>query len=84
MEKVSQCYESQSVIHAEDRLDALTQCVRRLPERHQRVLRQRYSEDVSIKELAEREGKSEAAMTMLLSRLRKAIFNCVQARFVSG
>jgi RNA polymerase sigma-70 factor (ECF subfamily) len=84
MTRVAQCYESQSTRRAEDRLDALSHCVRRLPERHQNLLRQRYTDGVSIRDLAEREGKTEAAITMLLSRLRKTVFQCVQARFVSG
>jgi RNA polymerase sigma-70 factor (ECF subfamily) len=84
MTRVAQFYESQTGRQAEERLDALSHCVRRLPERHQRILRQRYTDGVSIRELAELEGKTEAAMTMLLSRLRKTIFRCVQARFVSG
>lgn len=84
MTRVAKCYESQSARHAEERLDALSHCVRRLPERHQHILRQRYTDGTSIRVLAEREGKTEAAMTMLLSRLRKTIFHCVQAQFSLG
>ena len=82
MEKVAHCYESYDSKVGEERLDALGECVRRLSDRHQHILRQRYTESIPIRELANSEGKSEAAMTMLLSRLRKTIFHCVQARLV--
>jgi RNA polymerase sigma-70 factor, ECF subfamily len=82
MENVAHCYESSVAKMAEDRLDALGDCVRHLSERHQRILRQRYAESISIREIASCEGKSEAAMAMLLSRLRKTVFRCVQARLV--
>jgi RNA polymerase sigma-70 factor (ECF subfamily) len=84
MEKVAHCYESHSVKAAEERLDALGRCVRRLSEQHQHILKLRYAESISIKELANREGKTEAAMTMLLSRLRKTVFKCVQAHIAPG
>jgi RNA polymerase sigma-70 factor (ECF subfamily) len=84
MEKVLQCYEAHSVKDAQDRLDALGKCVQRLPERHQHILKQRYSENVSIRDLAMSERKTEAAIAMLLTRLRKTIFRCVQAHTVSG
>jgi RNA polymerase sigma-70 factor (ECF subfamily) len=79
MRKVLHCYESQTVGSAEDRLDALGKCVERLSKHHQFILRQRYAESKSIRDLAHDEGKTEAAMAMLLSRLRKMIFRCVQA-----
>ena len=84
MEKVLHSYELHTVKDAEDRLDALGKCVQRLPERHQHILRQRYTENVSIRDLANDEGKTEAAMAMLLSRLRKSICRCVQAHVSPG
>jgi|SRR4051794_24738261 RNA polymerase sigma-70 factor (ECF subfamily) len=82
MEKVLHGYETQTTKDAENRLDALGNCVQRLPKRHQHILKRRYAESVSIRKLAIDEGKTEAAMAMLLSRLRKTIFRCVQAHIV--
>jgi len=84
MEKVLHSYESQTVKDGEERLEALGKCVRRLSGRHQHILKQRYAENVSIRDLSIDEGKSEAAMAMLLSRLRKTIFRCVQAHIIPG
>jgi RNA polymerase sigma-70 factor (ECF subfamily) len=84
MERVASSFQSRDIHDAKERLDALGQCVGRLPDRHQYILRRRYAENTPIKELAAGEGKTEAAMSMLLCRLRKTIFHCVQARLVSG
>src|SRR5690606_22678746 len=80
MEKVADSYRRSGADQAEERVEALVQCVRRLPTHHQQLLKQRYSDNEPVKHLAEHEGKSEAAMAMLLSRLRKALFRCVRAK----
>jgi len=84
MRKVLDCYESQTTRGADDRLDALGKCVQRLSKRNQHLLRQRYAESMSIRDLAIDEGKTEAAMAMLLSRLRKTIFRCIEAHTAPG
>lgn len=80
MEKVADSYERADADQAEERVEALVHCVRRLPTQHQQLLKQRYADNAPIKRLAETEGKSEAAMAMLLSRLRKALFRCVRSK----
>lgn len=80
MEKVAESYRRAEGDRDEDRVEALVDCVRRLPEHHQLLLKRRYSDDAPVKHLAESEGKSEAAMAMMLSRLRKALFRCVRSR----
>lgn len=80
MEKVVESYSRIGSDQAEDRVEALVQCVERLPQHHQQLLKQRYSSNTTLKQLAESEGKSEAAIAMLLSRLRKSLFRCVRSK----
>jgi RNA polymerase sigma-70 factor, ECF subfamily len=84
MEKVASSYVSRHVQNASDRLEALSQCVAQLSDQHRHILQQRYADNLPIKELAAAEGKTVAAMTMMLSRLRQTIAGCVRARLVSG
>src|SRR5690606_22882200 len=39
---------------ADDRLDALSQCLRRLPKEHRRLVQERYAGHVPVKTIAER------------------------------
>lgn len=80
MEKVADSYRRTAADQAEERIEALVQCVRRLPTHHQQLLKLRYADNAPVKQLAEHEGKSEAAMAMLFSRLRKGLFRCVRTK----
>jgi RNA polymerase sigma-70 factor, ECF subfamily len=84
MEKVASSYEARDAENALERLEALSHCVGRLSDRHRQILKQRYADNLPIRELAAGEGKTESAMAMLLSRLRRTIAGCVQAKLVSG
>ena len=80
MEKLAGSYQSMAEKESEERLEVLLRCIKEIPERNQRILRLRYGENVSVCELAKREGKAEANVYQILSRLRKALFECIQTR----
>lgn len=61
----------------DERRRALDDCVQRLPPRHREVLRLRYEQRQSAEETAERVGRTADAIHNLLSRVRKALFDCV-------
>jgi RNA polymerase sigma-70 factor (ECF subfamily) len=63
--------------HLERRQRALNDCIANLPEDHQVVLRLRYYEGVSIDAAGERLNRTTAALYRLLSRVRRALFDCV-------
>lgn len=84
MEKVADTYCQLSDNGDSERLAALAECVSRLNSRHQRLLKQRYTENIAVKRLAAIEGKTETAMSMTLGRLRKTLFNCITSKLAAG
>jgi RNA polymerase sigma-70 factor (ECF subfamily) len=78
MEKVADSYQAGDAGSNDDRTDALIACLKQLPEKHRSLLELRYAENVSVKHLAELEDRSEAAVGMKLSRLRKLLLRCIQ------
>lgn len=60
-----------------ERMAGLLQCLEKLPTRHRRLLQLRYTSGLSIRALAQHEEKTEAAITMSLSRLRKSLLECI-------
>jgi len=83
MEKVAESYRELDGDQSHDRVDALMACVKKLPERHQRLLKLHYGDNAPIKQIAERQGRSNAAVSMTLSRLRRALFDCINSRLAS-
>jgi RNA polymerase sigma factor (sigma-70 family) len=57
-----------AVVSRDFRLAKINRAVAELPELQQQVLRLRFSENLSTKEIAERCGKSDGAIRVLLSR----------------
>ena len=65
---------------ANERLDALEHCRGRLSAAHRELLRQRYQNEWSDAQIAEETGRSEAAVTKALVRIRRALRQCIQSR----
>jgi RNA polymerase sigma-70 factor, ECF subfamily len=59
---------------------AMRECLKRLPEAQQQVLRNRYAPGGSVSALAKTHGKSVGAISQLLYRLRQSLMDCVQKR----
>lgn len=61
------------------RSEALEVCLAKLGEEQRELVTQRYGEaGASLREIAQRTGKSLAAVTMALSRIRHALVECVE------
>ena len=83
MEKVAGSYRALDEGQSSERVDALIACVKRLPESHQRILRMHYVENAPIQQIAERQGRSRAAVSMVLSRLRRVLFQCIRSKLAT-
>jgi RNA polymerase sigma-70 factor (ECF subfamily) len=80
MEKVASSYLTGPAAEADDRTEALIGCLRELSEDHQLLLRARYAEGESMKQLAAKENKTEAAVSMVLTRLRRSLMKCIETK----
>jgi RNA polymerase sigma-70 factor (ECF subfamily) len=60
------------------RLEALAKCLEKLSDRDRRVLKQCYSVNRDYKKIAVAEGKTIAAIYKAISRIRKALYHCIQ------
>jgi RNA polymerase sigma-70 factor (ECF subfamily) len=62
----------------DDRLDALSRCIQQLPDDRRRLLRRRYGEGWSVKNLAEELGQTANQLAVRLHRLREVLMQCIQ------
>jgi RNA polymerase sigma-70 factor (ECF subfamily) len=63
--------------HLEERAEALAACVAKLPPAQRELLQMRYSENHAIETIALRAGRSAEAVYRALSRVRQALYECV-------
>jgi RNA polymerase sigma-70 factor (ECF subfamily) len=62
---------------------ALRQCLDQLEPAQRGVIEQRYAPGGSVQKIAQERGKSEAAVSQLLYRLREILRNCIELRLSS-
>ncbi|HVR87430.1 MAG TPA: sigma-70 family RNA polymerase sigma factor [Planctomycetota bacterium] len=67
-----------------DRLMALRGCLEKLPPHSRRLLESRYAPGGSVKDLAEADGRSVAALSQVLYRIRDTLLNCIQSSLAAG
>ncbi|WP_425395567.1 sigma-70 family RNA polymerase sigma factor [Aeoliella sp.] len=84
MEKVADSFLAESDREADERTEALSGCLNKLSPEQQELLRLRYSDGASVKQLAEQENKTEAAVAMVLTRLRKSLLKCIKMQMAIG
>jgi RNA polymerase sigma-70 factor (ECF subfamily) len=65
---------------AEERREALKTCLERIHGRRREVLELRYRQDAKVADVATRFGMSASAVSVMLHRVRAALFACVQRR----
>ena len=59
------------------RIDALAECLRRMPDQAKALLEERYVTGRSVREIADDSGKGYSALTMQLHRLREMLAECI-------
>jgi RNA polymerase sigma-70 factor (ECF subfamily) len=65
---------------ADIRREALHRCMAALSPEHQQMLWSRYSEHGSVNRIAQELGRTPAAVSKSLARLRRALIDCVERR----
>jgi RNA polymerase sigma-70 factor (ECF subfamily) len=58
--------------------EMLEKCIQRLPEPSMRLLRMRYGEGWSLRQMAESLGRTYATVNVTLSRIRNMLADCVR------
>lgn len=66
------------------RLTALRGCLEKLPPHSRRLLESRYAPGASVKNLAETDGRSIAALSQILYRIRETVLACIEQSLAGG
>ncbi len=61
----------------DERLSALKVCVEKLPVKKKKMLIQRYTSGMSVKDIGAECNRTAKAVTMMLSRVRLQLLNCI-------
>ena len=73
--------ERQEILHA--RLQALEDCLQKLPPAERILLQQRYQGAANVEELVERCGTSRRTLFRSLQRIRRLLYDCISQRVAS-
>lgn len=84
MATIGQHLETLTEQPAEQRREALHDCINQLDERRRRLIEMRYSNGMSVTQIAESLGKSIAAVKGSLHRVRKVLERCASLRASKG
>jgi RNA polymerase sigma-70 factor (ECF subfamily) len=68
----------------DDKLEALRDCVRKLPEHYREPIRLRHCEDVSVGELAERLGLVVETVKKRLQRAKARLLDCLDRKLAAA
>ena len=68
----------------DDRHDALAQCLDKLSDRDHELVMSRYETDATVKDVAKHTGRTLDAAYKALSRIRRALLDCVTLRLEGG
>ncbi len=80
MESIVQAAESIDLLYREDWIDALQQCLVKLRERDQKLIRWRYEAGSSIRNIAKVIGRSIDAVYKSLSRIHYQLLCCIEQK----
>ncbi|MBX2851054.1 MAG: sigma-70 family RNA polymerase sigma factor [Phycisphaeraceae bacterium] len=71
---------TEMVSSMDDRLNALQNCMKCLPEQHRQLLEERYHHGLSVKDIARRVSRSANNIGVMLFRIRTQLHNCISQR----
>ncbi|MCH7225670.1 RNA polymerase sigma factor [Haloferula sp. A504] len=72
------CAHSEEVRPTHEKLDALQECLQRLPDQARKLLGHRYVMGSSVREISEETGKGYSALSMQFHRLRESLAECIR------
>lgn len=78
MERLAERVIRQAAEDYDARRRALHRCMSRLKPEQQAMLLERYGENGSVQRLAQKTGRSAAAMSQALARLRRSLLECLE------
>jgi RNA polymerase sigma-70 factor, ECF subfamily len=78
LDAIAMSYQPEPKSVQDQRIETLSRCVDKLSDRDRRMLYQCYAVDRDYRKIAQVEGKSTAAIYQAISRIRKALYICVQ------
>lgn len=78
LDAIAVTYQAEVTELQEQRLEALAHCVDKLIDRDRRLLKQCYAVGRDYGQIAISEGKTVTAIYKAISRIRKALFDCIQ------
>ncbi len=64
--------------------ESLRHCLRKLPEAHRAIVLARYYEGLGVEDIAAQGQRSAEAVYRLLSRIRKALNDCISRQLAAG
>lgn len=67
-----------------DQVTALRVCLDKLPPHSRQILECRYAPGASVKHLAEADGRSVAALSQVLYRIRETLLTCIERSLAGG
>lgn len=68
----------------EEEIEALSDCLARLSERHRELIAQRYGTQLDVESIALRQNRTPNAVYRLLQRIRENLFLCIERKSASG
>jgi RNA polymerase sigma-70 factor (ECF subfamily) len=79
LERVSEtAAEQAAVLQLDDRREALTGCIEKLPARDRQLLAHRFADGATTQSTSKQVGRSVDAVYKALAKLRQTLFDCVQ------
>lgn len=67
-------------VAVDERLRALGECVNQLPPRHAEIVRLRYAEGRSVKDISQALGRTASSIKSIAHRIRKTLMGCIERR----
>jgi RNA polymerase sigma-70 factor (ECF subfamily) len=77
LDQVAETLANSSTLHLDERSEALTNCLSKLPRHDRELLSERLKEGASVRSIAERLGRSADVIYKALARIRKALHDCI-------
>ena len=75
---------SSQLSNLKDRIDALKDCMKRLPVKDLRVMKMRYEQDLTFKKMGLEFGISKQSVYRTVSRIHAALVKCVKRKLSTG
>lgn len=76
LEDLSEPFESDE--SSDDRIDALRECLRKLPEKYRHIIKMRYSDDMTIKDIAIKIGRPIHGMYKAMTKVQYSLQECIE------